>query len=105
MQDWEWEVADATRLPEFLTTYVSGQLTDDERFSLMEIMIQCVEESEPSERFEAAWTSLEPLLAGNASLHRSTVEYWACLDSKKDEDMFRVSRRMRDLCKSPSADA
>jgi hypothetical protein len=42
-QDWEWEVADATRFDEFLAAYHDPSLSDDERVSLIEILIQCVE--------------------------------------------------------------
>jgi hypothetical protein len=40
MQDWEHEVADADRIHEFIAAYQSGQLDDDERFTLMELIIQ-----------------------------------------------------------------
>jgi hypothetical protein len=33
MQDWEYEVADANRLHEFLPALEGSDLTDDERFS------------------------------------------------------------------------
>jgi hypothetical protein len=94
MQDWEWQVADPARLSEFLGAYSSGQLTDDERFSLMEVMVQCVEEISPEAPFQAAWAALEPLLATNAALHRTTVEYWARLDTNEEEEMWRVSPNM-----------
>ena len=43
-QDWEWEVADSTRIDEFLHLYKSGELTEDELFSLMEIILQSFED-------------------------------------------------------------
>ncbi|MCP5384447.1 MAG: hypothetical protein H6913_07510 [Altererythrobacter sp.] len=44
MQDWEFEVADANRIDEFLSAYQSQELTDDERFTLMEMIIQSFED-------------------------------------------------------------
>ena len=76
--------------------------SDDECFSLMEIMVQCVEDISPEAPFQAAWAALEPLLAINAALHRSTVEYWARLDTNEEEEMFRVSPNMRRLYMSSS---
>jgi hypothetical protein len=40
MQDWEWEVADPERIDEYITVYNSGELNDDERFTLMETIVQ-----------------------------------------------------------------
>jgi len=40
MQDSEWEVAGPTRLDELINAYKSGELDDDERFTLMETIIQ-----------------------------------------------------------------
>jgi len=44
MQDWEWEVADPSRINEFVAAYKGGELNDDERFVLMETIIQSFEE-------------------------------------------------------------
>jgi hypothetical protein len=52
MQDWEWEVADPARLSEFLGAYSCGQLTDDERFSLMESWFSVSRTSPPKPRFK-----------------------------------------------------
>jgi hypothetical protein len=47
-QDWEWEVADPTKVNDLLALYRNETLSDDERFSLMEMLIQCVNEMAPS---------------------------------------------------------
>ena len=94
MQDWEWEVADVARFDEFLNAYRS-QLSDDELFSLMEMLVQCVEDMVSPLKREVAWASISPLLALSASLHRSTIEYWACLGELEPEAQFNVSADMR----------
>jgi hypothetical protein len=43
MQDWPWEIADHSRFDEFLQVYDSEPLSLDERFTLMKMLIQCVE--------------------------------------------------------------
>jgi hypothetical protein len=77
MQDWEWEVADSSRFEEFLATYHSSSLSDDEKFSLMEILIQCVEDLGLSSNADLAWGKLKPLLLDASWLHGSSIEYWA----------------------------
>jgi hypothetical protein len=96
MQDWEWEVADPSRFGEFLDTYSHGGLTEDERFALMEVLIQCVEDMGlPADQPSPQWQSVASLLLASADLHASSVRYWACLDDRNLEDCFGVSGPMR----------
>ena len=95
MQDWDWEVADQKRFEEFIEVYRSGDISDSERHSLMEILIQCVEDMGSGLRFDSAWGSIEPLLVARSCIHRSTVEYWACLEGTEPDMQFQVSRNMR----------
>lgn len=103
MQDWEWEVADGGRFGEFLDLYCTGNLNDDERISLMEILIQSGEDMEPPSEFDAAWSALEPLLLSRPELHRSTIMYWACLHETEPAALFRVSANMRKVWRALSA--
>ena len=45
MQDWEWEVADYERIDEFLDTYETEDVTEDELFVLMEMLLQSFSET------------------------------------------------------------
>jgi hypothetical protein len=94
MQDWEWEVADVGRFGEFLDAYRNAA-HDDERFSLMEILIQCVEEMSSLDCYEPAWQAIRSLLLARTNLHRATVQYWACLGETDADAQFFVSRLMR----------
>ena len=96
MQDWEWEVADAARVDEWLRLYASGDLSEDERFSLMEMLVQCVEDSSDDRR-SAMWLAIEPHLREQRAIHRTTIEYWARVDEENPEAQFHVSAGMRTL--------
>lgn len=100
MQDWEWEVADASRFADFLDLYRTGELSDDERFSLMEILVQCAEDLEGNSPAKPAWSQIEPLLLQRLELHLSTVVYWACPAEVDPEAQFFVSPYMRALLRS-----
>ena len=96
MQDWEWEVADASRFGEFLDAYSSGSFDEGERFSLMEMLIQCVEDMDlPSVEVTPQWRSVAALLTANPWLHASSVRYWSCLGDRDLENCFSVSGPMR----------
>jgi hypothetical protein len=95
-QDWEWEVADPSRFGEFLSAYGSGDLDEDERFALMEILIRCIEDMGLSSvESSPEWRSVADLLRARAWLHASSVRYWSCLEGRELEDCFQMTGPMR----------
>ena len=103
MQDWEWEVAAPERFEEFLQGYSLLSLSDAERISLMEVLLQCIEDSETPQLVVARWERLEPQLVKNIRLHRQTVEYWSCAGASEPEEQFRITPLVRHLLALASA--
>ena len=91
MQDWEWEVSDADRIDEFLSAYESGDLDEDEKFTLMETIIQSFEELETSLSKEPRWNNVLQLIEDNINLHIYTVWYWSDLENDNKDDQWRVT--------------
>jgi hypothetical protein len=97
MQDWEYEVADASRLSEFLAA-LEGELTDDERFTLSETVMQCFEELSHAGVDVAAsdeWPRFVTLLRTRPSLHAFTLCYWSAFEPGSGE--FAISSLVRPL--------
>lgn len=106
-QDWEWTVASADKFQSWLAVYRTADLSDDERFSLMEMLIQCVDElatqlDRPAEDLQE-WKAVETILLANVRLHASTVHYWCDFDSD-EQDGFAVTRPMRWVWQAIQAD-
>ena len=103
MQDWEYQVADRARLPEFLAALEQEAFTDDERFTLSEIVMQCFEDwaeaGHPIEQSDE-WQRFATLLRSRPRLHAHTLHYWSALDSTP-EDAWRVSPLVRALVARP----
>jgi hypothetical protein len=97
MQDWEWEVADHTRLDEFIGAYQSGDLDDDERFTLMEIIIQSFEDLGARSEHDPRWQCILDILDRNVELHACSVWYWSALDGESREEQFSVTPSMRSV--------
>lgn len=97
MQDWEWEVADAARLDKFLAAYESGELNDDERFTIMETILQSFEDLGPDLRLDPRWPRVLELLDRNIDLHAHTVWYWSDLEQENEEDAWLVTPYLRDI--------
>jgi hypothetical protein len=94
MQDWEWESAEPARFWEWLDFYRNESLTDAERRSLMEMLLQCIEDESEGQKEEALCVALQE----NVSLHKESIEYWACRDSGNRDEEFKIApivRRIR----------
>lgn len=88
MQDWEYEVADAKRINEFLAAYESGELNDDERFTLMETLLEsCCEAEMYDKAFLSSdvWKKILALLEQNIALHIYTVWYWSDTEQAEED--------------------
>jgi len=94
MQDWEWEVADPKRIGEFLQLYESNELSENEQFSLMEVIIQSVEDSEAGPS-SGEWKRILQLLDERIMLHSYSVWYWAMPDDEDEKTHRRVTRDLR----------
>lgn len=95
MQDWEFEVADASRIDEFLEAYESGELDDDERFTLMQTIIQSFENLNDPLETDARWSGVLELLDANIALHGYSAWYWSCEDALDPRDAWQVSPWLR----------
>lgn len=97
MQDWEWEVADPTRLDEMICAYKSGELDEDERFTLMEIMIQSFEDLESPLETDSRWAWLLQVLNENLTVHAYSLWYWSDLENDNEEEEWRVTKSLRSI--------
>lgn len=97
MQDWEWQVADSNRIDEYLAAYKSGELNCDERFTLMETIIQAFENIPAALDADRRWTEALQLLNFNIDLHAHSVWYWSDLENELEGESWRVTPYFRRL--------
>ena len=104
MQDWEWEVATPKRIDEFLSAYKKEPLDNDEKFTLLEILLQSFEYSEEELNNSYRWQELLKLIESNFQLHAYSVWYWADFENDNLGDEWRITLFMRKLYKKHAAD-
>ena len=97
MQDWPWEVADPKRLDEFLAAYDDGGISDDERFTLMEIVIQSFEDLGPAIATDPRWGRTLEAIDRSIALHAHSVWYWSAVDSEAPEEQWLVTPFLRKI--------
>ena len=97
MQDWEWEVANAGRLDEFIAVYQSGELDDDERFALMEMILQSFEDLGDVISTDPRWEPVGHLLDANIQLHAHSIFYWSCPETDNPKEQFSITPIIRPI--------
>jgi len=93
-QDWEFEVSESNRLPEYLDIYENELTDEDDKFALMWLIIQAVDGPDMD---EAMWSRVREHLKADFSLHQWTVCYWCNLDEEDLEHCFDITPRLREL--------
>ncbi|WP_334077621.1 hypothetical protein [Paenibacillus sanfengchensis] len=103
-QDWEYVVANSSRLEEFLAFYGKGSLNSEEKFALMVIIVSSFNDHLSEYDFDIViWNRIRHLLEEDMQIHVNTILYWS-LEGEDLEDCFPITRYMREIEISPSRD-
>jgi hypothetical protein len=102
MQDWSYEVANPEDIEKYIDYY---KLTsdEDEKFVLMEIIIQAVNDQGHEKDFLKYWDKIKGSLKEDFRIHEYTVFYWCRFDSGHAEEEFVISPRMREIWRNLKA--
>ncbi|MCG8668043.1 MAG: hypothetical protein MI867_01415 [Pseudomonadales bacterium] len=97
MQDWEYEVADENRIPEYLSLYNSSGCSLENKRLLMEMIVQSLEDKMQKQGFiYRQWPEIKSLIERNYGIHKETVIYWSCIDEfTPGYYSWSVSREMK----------
>ncbi|MDO6835241.1 hypothetical protein Q4596_06375 [Pseudoalteromonas carrageenovora] len=96
MQDWEVECADALRIEEFINCYRTSASTDDERFTLMALILGSFEEYHGLETPKPeVWEKIRYILSTESKLHEDHIEYYSCLETEVPEEWFPITPLIR----------
>jgi hypothetical protein len=91
MQDWEWEVSDFTKLDLFLSEYKNIDITDDEKASLMEIILDSLNDLlyfKEEVKFNYYFPEVARFLTMRKSLHLGSLNYWT-------RGKFEISNKLK----------
>jgi hypothetical protein len=102
-QDWSYEVADPKDIDRYLELYI--RTTDsDQKFVLMEIIIQALNDQDQEENFLKYWDQVKLMLERGFKLHEYTIYYWSCVDDDKEEHTWAITPGMREVWRGRSGD-
>lgn len=97
MQDWPYEIADSKEIKNYFEHYAL-QTDEDKKFSLMEMLIQSLEDIEDDKDFEKYWLQLKKLITQDFKIHEYTIFYWSSF-GKKLSNCWNITPKMREIWK------
>ncbi|MEM6816707.1 MAG: hypothetical protein AAF600_20350 [Bacteroidota bacterium] len=98
MQDWDLISSDSGRIKEFLSPYKTGNLNDDEKFAMMELIVSSFDDlarEKGSLHHNDLWQDCKNILINECWLHISTIHYWSSLEDNHPEDGFPSTKFIR----------
>lgn len=95
MQDWPYEVADSKCTQEYLDYYQAID-NEDIKFTLMEMIVQSIEDQQSPEKFKTYWDQTVPLLTKNFHIHEWTIYYWSSFE-KSLKNAWHIAPYMRKI--------
>ncbi|MDR2878749.1 MAG: hypothetical protein LBV03_02415 [Fusobacteriales bacterium] len=96
-QDWQYEVADLNRLEEFVSFYLKNKLNKNEKFTLMNIILESANDCMQNESLNCkTWKKIEEILTYDREINIKILEYWACEDDEI-EDCFYITPLVRKI--------
>jgi hypothetical protein len=97
-QDWEIEASDPTRIDEYLRVYRESLVDDDERYTLMALILGGFEEYHAQGAPDPEiWNRIRSVLVDDFSIHHDLIAYYQCIEPSDDEDCFPITPLMRSI--------
>lgn len=91
-------MSDSSRLTEFLSAYENIDLSTEEKFALMIVIISSFNDAIIESQTEDRSSSLiKGHLLQDISIHRNTIRYWAMLEEDDLENCHAVTSFMREI--------
>ncbi len=94
-QDWEYEVSHLGKTEDYLELYNLKETTNDEKKSLMEMIIDSIEDKYHNEQknvFNKYRNFILDAIKNNLDIHKGTLVYWIQSD-------FLISKKLKEIIK------
>ncbi|MBP8034386.1 MAG: hypothetical protein KAZ71_07290 [Bacteroidia bacterium] len=99
MQDWSYTEGKPEDIEKYIAHY-NSTTDDDNKFVLMELIIQATDDQTEKPSFHKYWDIVKNILQKDFTIHEYTVYYWSCFDTQNIDDCWRISENMRELWNS-----
>lgn len=96
-QDWDIEISDPNRIDDFLNFYSKIDLSSDEKFAVMSLIVASYEEflNENTLNIDDRWSKIKLILESEVDIFIDLINYWSL--SNEVDDLFKVTPLIRDI--------
>ena len=93
-QDWDIEMADSSRIKEFIDLYHQYDLAFEERVALISLIIASYDDflNENNVEIDCRWDAIKAMLAKDRIHFVELINYWSLYN---ETDIFRITPLMR----------
>jgi hypothetical protein len=96
MQDWSYTKSNPKDIQKYLSLYTTT-IDEDEKFVLMEFIIQATEDQITEKLFLYFSEKLRNILEVEFKLHQYTIHYWSCFYNENVTECWRITSLMRQI--------
>lgn len=98
-QDWEVELADSSRVDEFISIYESNMLSDDKKFALMALITASLDDLASIKAIgDDVMKRVVKILCDDYDLNKPLIDYWSSGANQPSPDCFCVAELMQ-MCR------
>ena len=96
-QDWDIELADSSRISEFLDYYRNNDFSVEKRIAVMELLIASYDDflNVKDSEVDSRWKEIKSILKSEKIIFKELVYYWASFEDEVDQ--YQISPLLRDL--------
>lgn len=98
-QDWDIEMANSSRISEFLKFYQQNNLSTDEKVAIMSLILASYENflNENDLEIDYRWNEIKTILESEKSIFIDLVAYWSLRNEIKEDNFFQITPLMRNV--------
>ena len=96
-QDWEYEVANAEQLQNYIEYYQKEKLNVNEKVTLMRIILEAYNDFVALNAKDCRYRDMiTELIECDYSIHKETIKYWSC-EGEELENCFIITAFVRSI--------
>ncbi|MBW3518534.1 hypothetical protein [Flavobacterium sp. NKUCC04_CG] len=98
-QDWDIEMADSSRIDEFIKFYKDRSLCDNQKVALMSLILSSYDDFLNNNNLEVdkRWNEIKSIIKSERLIFVDLVEYWSLSNEIVQDNFFRITPLLRKL--------
>lgn len=96
-QDWEIEMADSSRLEEFIIFYEKSHLNIEEKRALMSLIIASYDDMLNECENKSLWNRIAVCIVSEKQIFSDILSYWKLDNEEIEENLFNITPLIRGI--------